>query len=93
MLFGGCFCKTNKQHDVATRSKGLKYIFFQGLEKTFQGTISKYKETIIGVDNPVCITCLDELQEQQVTDKKAYDQKLIDDEVRRLLRSAFRKSQ
>ena len=34
-----------------------------------------------------------ELREQQVTDKKAYDQKHIDDEVGRLLRSAFRKSQ
>ena len=65
----------------------------KSLKKTIKGTIIKYKETIFGVDSPACIKCLDKLREQQVTDKKAYDQKLMGDEVRRLLRSVFWKSQ
>lgn len=65
----------------------------KSLKKAIKGTIIKYKETIIDVDSPAYIKCLDKLREQQVTDKKAYDQKLMDDEVGRLIRSAFWKSQ
>lgn len=65
----------------------------KSLKKAIKGTIIKYKETIIDVDSPAYIKCFDKLREQQVTDKKAYDQKLMDDEVGRLIRSAFWKSQ
>ena len=65
----------------------------KSLKKAIKGTIIKYKETIIDVDSPAYIKCLHKLREQQVTDKKAYDQKLMDDEVGRLIRSAFWKSQ
>ena len=49
------------------------------LEKAIKDTITKYKEIIFLLDNPVCKACLNELRRQQVIDKKVYDQKLRDD--------------
>ena len=54
------------------------------LEKAIKDTITKYKEIIFGPDTPVCLTFLDEYQKQQVIDKKVYDQKLMDDTLRKL---------
>ena len=54
------------------------------LEEAIKGTITKYKEIIFGPDTPVCTTCLNEHRKQQVIDKKVYDQKLMDDTLRRL---------
>ena len=54
------------------------------LEKVIKGTITKYKEIIFGADAPTCIACLDELWKQKVIDEKVYDQKLMDDTVRKL---------
>ena len=56
----------------------------QELEKAIKDTIIKYKEIIFRVDSPICIKCLDELQKQQVIDGKVYDQKLMDDALRKL---------
>ena len=53
-------------------------------EEAIKGTITKYKEIIFGPDTSVCITCLNEHRKQQVIDKKVYDQKLMDDTLRRL---------
>ena len=54
------------------------------LEKAIKDTITKYKEIIFGPDSPVCMACLNELRKQQVIDKKVYDQKLMDDTMRKL---------
>ena len=62
------------------------------LEKAIKDTITKYKEIIFGPDSPVCMTCLDKHRKQQFIDKKVYDQKLMDDTLRRLTWDEFRKN-
>ena len=54
------------------------------LEETLQETITGYKEIIFGSDTPACMACLDELRNQQVIDQKIYDQKLMEDTMRKL---------
>ena len=54
------------------------------LEKTIKDTITMYKEIIFGPDTPACTMYLDEHRRQQVIDKKVYDQKLMDDTLRKL---------
>ena len=58
------------------------------LQKAIKDTIKKYKEIIFSANIPVYIKCLDELQRQQVINKKVYDQKyeqkLMDDKLRKL---------
>ena len=44
-----------------------------------------YKWPIFGSDTPVCMTCLDELRKQQFIDQKAYDKKLMEDTMRKLV--------
>ena len=62
------------------------------LEKVIKGTITKYKEIIFGADTPVRMTRLDELRKQQVINKKVYDQKLMEDTVRKLAWDGLQKS-
>ena len=54
------------------------------LEEAIKGTITGYKEIIFGWDTLVCMACLDELRKQQVIDKKVYEQRLMDDTMRKL---------
>ena len=54
------------------------------LGEPIKDTIRGYKGIIFGSDTPACMACLDELQKQQVIDKKVYDQRLMDDTVRKL---------
>ena len=54
------------------------------LEEAIKDTIRGYKGIIFGSDTPACVACLDELQKQQVIDKKVYDQRLMDDTVRKV---------
>ena len=54
------------------------------LEEAIKETITRYKEIIFGSDTPACMACLDELRKQQVIDQKTYDQKLIEDMMRKL---------
>ena len=54
------------------------------LEDAIKDTITKYKEIIFGLDTPVCMACLAELQKQQVIDKNVYDQRLMNHTVRKL---------
>ena len=54
------------------------------IEEAIKETIAVYKEIVFGADNPVCITCLYELRKQQVIDQKVYNQKLMDDTLRKL---------
>ena len=62
------------------------------LERAIQGTITKYKEIIFGGDTPVYVTYLEELRKQQVIDKKVYDQKLMDDTLRKLAWNGLQKN-
>ena len=62
------------------------------LEEAIKDTITKYKEIILGPDTPVCMACLDELRKQQAIDKKVYDQRLMDDTVRKLAWEGLQKS-
>ena len=56
------------------------------LEDSIKDTIKGYKEIIFGLDTPVCMACLDELRKQQIIDQHVYDQRLIDDTIRKLAR-------
>ena len=42
------------------------------------------KEIIFGSDTPFCKACPDELRKQQMIDQHVYDQKLMDDMIRKL---------
>ena len=53
---------------------------------------SKYKQIIFGANSSVCMTCLDELRKQQVIDKKVYNQKLMDDTLRKLVWDGLQKN-
>ena len=53
-------------------------------EEAIKDATTGYKQIIFGSDTPACIACLDELQKQQVIDKKLYDQKLMEDTMRTL---------
>ena len=48
------------------------------LEEAVKDTITRYKEIIFGSDTPACMAC------QQVVDQKIYDQKLMEDTMRKL---------
>ena len=54
------------------------------LEEAIKDTIKGYKEIIFGSDTPTCMACLDELRKQQAIDQHVYDQKLMDDTIRKL---------
>ena len=54
------------------------------LEEAIKDNITMYKEIIFGSDTSICIACLDELWKQQIIDQKIYDQKLMEDTVRKL---------
>ena len=62
------------------------------LEETIKDTIKGYKEIIFGSDTPACMACLDELRKQQAIDKKVYDQRLMDDTVRKLAWEGLQKN-
>ena len=53
-------------------------------KEVIKDTVKGYKEIIFGSDTPVCMACLDELQKQQIIDQYVYDQKLMDDTIRKL---------
>ena len=54
------------------------------LEKAIKCTITKYKDIIFGPDSPVSMACLNELRNQQAINEKVYDQKLMNDIIRKL---------
>ena len=54
------------------------------LEEAIKDTITMYKEIIFGSDTPAHMACLEELRKQQVIDQKIYDQKLMEDTMRKL---------
>ena len=62
------------------------------LEEAIKDTIKGYKEIIFGSDTPVCMACLDELWKHQVIDQHAYDQRLMDDTIRKLTWEGLQKN-
>ena len=54
------------------------------IEEAIKDTITKYKEIIFRSDTLACMACLDELRRQQIIDQKVYDQRVMDDTVRKL---------
>ena len=43
-----------------------------------------YKDIIFGSDSPTCMAYLEELRRQQVIDQKIYDQKLMENMMRKV---------
>ena len=62
------------------------------LEEAIKDTIKGYKEIIFGSDTPACVACLDELRKQQIIDQKVYDQKLMEDTMRKLAWEGLQRS-
>ena len=62
------------------------------LEEAIKNTITKYKEIIFGPDTPACMACLDELRKQRAIDQHVYDQRLMDDMLRKLSREGLQKN-
>ena len=56
------------------------------LKEVIKDTITGYKEIIFGSDSLTFMACLDEPRKQQAIDKKVYDQRLMDDTMRKLVR-------
>ena len=62
------------------------------LEEAIKGTIKAYKKIIFGSDTPIYMTCLDKLRKQQAIDQHVYDQKLMDDTIRKLAWEGLQKN-
>ena len=62
------------------------------LEEAIKDTITEYKEIIFGSDTPACMACLDELRKQQIIDQHVYDQKLMEDTIRKLTWEGLQKN-
>ena len=62
------------------------------LEEAIKDTITKHKKIIFGSDTPACMACQYKLQKQQAIDKKVYDQRLMDDTVRKLAWEGLQKN-
>ena len=58
------------------------------LEEAIKG----YKEIIFGSDTPACMVYQDELQKQQIIDQHVYDQRLMDDTLRKLAWKGLQKN-
>ena len=56
------------------------------LEEAIKDTIKGYKEIIS------CMACLDELRKQQIIDQHVYDQRLMDDTIRKLAWEGLQKN-
>ena len=62
------------------------------LEEAIKDHITKYKEIIFGSDTSFCLVCLDEPRKQQIIDQKIFDQKLMEDTMRKLAWERLQKS-
>ena len=54
------------------------------LEKAIKDTIAMYKEINFSSNTAACIVCLDELRKQQAIEQHVYNQKLMEDTMRKL---------
>ena len=64
----------------------------EGLEEAIKDTITMYKEIIFGSDTLACVACLEELRKQQIIDQHVYDQRLMEDTVRKLAWKGLQKN-
>ena len=62
------------------------------LEEATKDTIKAYKKIIFDSDNPFCMAYLNELRKQQAIDQYVYDQKLMDDTIRKLAWEGLQKN-
>ena len=62
------------------------------LEEAIKDIITVYKEIIFTSDTPSCMAYLDELRKQQIVDQHVYNQKLMDDTIRKLVREGLQKN-
>ena len=62
------------------------------LEEAIKDIIIRYKEIIFGSDTPACMACLDELRKEQIIDQKVYDQRLMQDTMRKLAREGLQRN-
>ena len=62
------------------------------VEEAIKDIIAKYKEIVFGPGTPICMACLDELWKQPVIDQKIYDQKFMDDAMRKLAWDGLQKN-
>ena len=62
------------------------------LEEAIKDTIKEYKQIIFGLDSPVSMACLNELRKQQTNNQHVYDQKLMDDMIRKLAQEGLQKN-
>ena len=62
------------------------------LEEAIKDTITMYKEIIFNSDTPACMACLNELRKQQAIDHHVYDQKLMEDTMRKFACERLRKN-
>ena len=62
------------------------------LDEAIQDTTTMYKEIIFSSGNPTCMARLDELRKQQAIHQKVYDQKLIEDTMRKLAWEGLQKN-
>ena len=77
--------KLNIPHRNCMRTK-------EELQEAIKDTIKGCKEIIFGSDTPICMACLDELRKQQIIDQHVYDQKLMDDTIRKLAWEGLQKN-
>ena len=61
-------------------------------EEAIKDTIKGYKEIIFGLDTPACTACLYELRKRQAIDQHVYDQKLMDNTIRKLAWEGLQKN-
>ena len=62
------------------------------IKKELEETIIKIcNEIIFGSYTPACMACLEELRKQQIIDQKIYDQRLMEDTMRKPAWGNFKK--
>ena len=54
------------------------------LEEAIKDTIKLYEDIIFGLDTSVCMACLNKLRKHQAIDQYVYDQKVMEDTMRKL---------
>ena len=62
------------------------------IEEAIKDTIKVYKEIIFGSDIPFCMACLNEIRRQQIIDQYVYDQRLMEDTIRKLASDGLQKN-
>ena len=62
------------------------------LEEVIKDIIIMQKEIIFSSDTLACMVCLDELRKQQAIDQHVYDQKLMEDTMRKLAWEGLQKN-